>query len=437
MSRVRDLWFTSTAPKRKTARHPDNGGNKNAKRWLACWADPDGSAKTKAFATQAAANKFGKKMEADVDRGEYIDPRAGREKFGDLALKHLRLRDVGGTSRARYDSIYRNHVEPVFGHRAVKGIKPSEIVDWLRGDLASYSASVRSAAYFIAVGTFELAVADSMRRDNPARSPIVPVPAPDEGKPREPWDTPTVWRVIDELPEEYRAIAVCEAGMGLRQGCAFALAEDDFDFDTGKAVIRRQIVRLGGKFYFKLPKGDKERTVPVSRGVSAYVQAHMAKFPPRPYTLPWMDEHGKACEPVTARILFRWHGDHPSTRGGHIPAVSYNRSVWLPALSRAGIIPPPEKNKRGSLVCKSPDRKNGQHMLRHVFETTLDDGGVSLAGQMEFMGHSRRGQVITTAIYAHVTERTFERAREAVDATLFRLRPVASDGTVTELKAAR
>ena len=70
------------------------------------------------------------------------------------------------------------------------------------------------------------------------------------------------------------------------------------------------------------------------------------------------------------------------------------------------------------------------------FETLLDDGGVSMAGQMEFMGHSRKGQVITTAVYGHVTDKTFQTARRAVDKAMFRPRSAAG-GTVTELRAAR
>ena len=43
MARVRDLWHDKK--RRKTARHPDRGGNKDAKRWLAIWLDPDGKEK--------------------------------------------------------------------------------------------------------------------------------------------------------------------------------------------------------------------------------------------------------------------------------------------------------------------------------------------------------------------------------------------------------
>lgn len=445
MARVKDLWFATVktrnadgktvSEKRKTARHPDRGGNKKAKRWLACWNDPDGKEVTKACATQEGAKQYAKKQEADADRGEYIAPKAGREKFGALAQKTLRLRKIGASSRRRYESAYTNHIEPVFADRSVKSIKPSELLEWLL-DLGSHHGhSTQEICYLIVCATFDLAVADSLRHDNPARSPIIPKPRA-ETKPRDSWSAARIWLITDAQPEPYRTVPVCAAGLGLRQAEAFALAEEDFDFEAGKAIIRRQVVRLGGLWVFKMPKGGKERTVPVSRGVSVTVQAQIEAYPPQPYTLPWMGEDGELHGEHTCKILFRWHGDDPRSHGKHIPASSYDQSVWKPALHAAGIIGPAVRDKSGVLRYPA-DRQHGMHNERHYFSTTLLDAGVSLAGVMEFMGHSRKGVPVTLGVYGHVTEETFEQARQAIDRNLFKLRPVSLSGTMTELRSAR
>jgi integrase len=429
---VRDLWYDKH--REKTARHPDRGGNKDAKRWLAIWLDPDRQEKTRAFARQSDAFAYGKRMESDAARGEYIDPKAGNGLVGPLARKHLGLQKIGATTRRQYESALANHVDPKFASRTVRSVKPSEIAEWLTGPLSDYSASIQQTAFFLLRGTFDLAVADNLRRDNPARSPIIEPPAKADRKPRILWDADTAWRVIAEHPEPYRAIPVCEAGLGMRQGCAFALAGEDIDFDAMTVDIRRQVVRVRGEYYFSLPKYGKTRTVPMSRGVAAFLKGHMDKYPPRPYSLPWMGEHGKTGPARTCRLLFRWHGDDRRTRGRHIVTANYDKGVWYPALSRAGVGPPPaDKGRRYN----SPGRANGSHILRHLFETMLDEGGVSLAGQMEFMGHSRKGQPITIGVYSHVTAETLERARQAIDAALFKLRPVESNGTLTELRSAR
>ena len=457
MARVRDLWFSevpardadgnplkgddgrAVMEKRKSARHPDRDGNRNAKRWLAVWLDPDGREKTKAFATTAPALAYARKMEADAERGEYVDPKAGRALFGDVALRYIRLRKIGGGSRQRYESVYRNHVRPVFGARPVAAVRASEIAEWLQGPAAELSSGVQATAFLTIAGAFDLAVADKMRRDNPARSGILEAPRYERGE-REVWTAGTVWAVRDELPEPCRPLLDCLAGLGLRRGCAFALAEDDFDFDAGKVRVRRQVIRVGREIVFKLPKGGRERVVPLPLGVAASVRAHMERHPPAAVTLPWMKEKpGGFAGPVTARLVFTWDerpGRHVA--GRCLQNGDFYRDVWRPALSAAGILPPPEVGERGRLTYRVGDEtRNGMHAPRHVYQSMLDDGGVSLAGRVEFMGHSRKSQGITVGVYGHVTEETFERARNAVDQRLFKLRPVPASGTVTEFRRAQ
>ena len=428
--RVRDLWHDRQ--RRKTARHPDRGGNKDAKRWLAVWLDPDGNEKSRAFRLEDAAKKYGAKMEADAERGEYVDPKAGRETFGVLAVKHMGLRKVGGGSRRTYESVYRNHVKPVFGDRSVKSVRPSEIAEWMRGPLSSMSESVQSTAYQIVLGTFRLAVADKLRRDNPAASDIIERASPRPAE-RKAWDTAVMWRVVNAHPAQYRAVILAEAGLGLRQGEALGLGEEDIDFGAGLVTVRRQLSRQGKAWVFKLPKGGKERTVPMSRGMASVLAAHVKEHPPQRYTLPWMTERndgGKISGEHSCRLLFRRPG------GGHVLATSYDRAVWKPALHAAGLIADPVRDKAGAHWPAA--RGDGQHAARHYFSVMLQDGGVSLAGVMEFMGHSRKGQVVTIAVYGHVTPETLEQARVVIDRDLFRLRAVKNslDGTVAELRKA-
>ena len=162
--------------------------------------------------------------------------------------------------------------------------------------------------------------------------------------------------------------------------------------------------------------------MPLPRGLAAVVRAHIEAHPPRPYELPWLAESGElASEPHVCRLLFRWASADRRTHDKHIKSARYDQSLWTPALEAAGIAP----------------AGNGTHALRHFYSTTLQDGGVPTIGVIEFMGHSRKGLPVTLAVYGHVTEETSQLARDAIDRTLFRLRPVDSGGTVTELRAAR
>jgi integrase len=448
MARVKDLWFSEVKDpkdpekkiKKKTKRHPDNGGSKDAKRWLAVWIDPDGDEKTKAFRIKDAASRYARDQEVDVARDEYIDPNAGKELLGLLGKRWLRLRNVGAASDVRYEGVFRLHVEPTFGHRQVRSVKPSEVLEWLLALTKTHGYATQDKAYMVLSGIFDLAVADGMRKDNPAKSPIIPKPKEDPAE-REPWTVERVWSVTDAHPEPYRLIPIVKAACGLRIGEALGLAKEDFDFENGKLNIRRQVARVNGVLCFKLPKGGKERTTPLSPGVARAVKAYSEAYPPSPYTLPWMQEKGAglAEDPHTCTLLFRWHGDDKRTHGKHIRAHTYDQRVWKPALFAAGVIDEPTADERGRKEYHS-DRDDTTHALRHYFVTTLLDAGVSLAGVMEFAGHSKKGAPVTLGVYAHVTDETFEAARNAIDRSLFRLRAVQdrpANGTAAERVASR
>jgi integrase len=382
-------------------------------------------------------------MESDLERGEYIDPDSGKVMFGAIAAKWLDLRQVGASSRRRYESVYRLHVAPAFADRRVKSILPSEVRAWLNQLSETYSTSTQGTAYMILAGALDLAVADGLRRDNPAKSHIVRAPVPDTDE-RILWDTSRVLSVIDAHALAYRVVPVLAAGCGLRGGEAFAVAIEDFDLAAGKVTIRRQVTRVGGTFVFKAPKGGRERTAPLPGGVAAYVAAYLEAFPAARYELPWMTETGKLGEPRSCGLLVRWAGDDPRTHGKHVVASSFDQFVWKPVLASLGIIPPAAKDKRGIWRHQGGTRRDGLHMLRHWYASCLLDAGVSLSGVMEFLGHSRKGKPVTLGTYGHVTDETFAAARAAVDRGLFQLHSVdaepvkiAAGGTVTELRSGR
>lgn len=416
--RVRDLWHTAGTPKRKTSRHPDMGGNPKSARWLAVWQDPGGRERTKAFQVKAVAAEHAAKMASDVARGDYMDPALGRALVDVLAKKYLSLLETGAATRTRYEQVYRLHIKPVFGKRPAGGVQPSEIAAWSRS-LADHPAT-RQMALMILGAVFELAVADGVRRDNPVRSPVVIRPRQVRAE-REPWTADMVHAVAAHCATTNRgflSLPLVAAGLGLRAGEVYGLAATDIDTEQGIVTVRRQVALVGKRWVFKLPKSGKVREVPLSRGVAALLsERNTADF----FSLPWAREDGTVGRPVKVELLFRWRD------GGHIRSRSWDLAVWKPALAAAGIIKGDTRRTRGA------SRENGMHALRHFYSTTLLDAGVSLAGVMEFMGHSRKNVPLPIGVYGHVTEATLEAARQAVDQALFRPRLATSDGTVTEL----
>jgi len=409
MGFTKDLWTRAVPQPDGKVRRERNDRWGKGRRWLAVWHDEDGAERSRAFAIQVAADKYWQGMETDRERGEYLDPKAGNAKVTDLGRKYLRLAEVTAGSARRYESVWRVHIEPAFGKRPAGAVSASECASWSKS-LAG-KPETRRLACIILTGIFDLAVADKIRKDNPMRSRVV-------GKPRaavlqrEPWAADRI-RLVARACGKHEDLVLTAAGLGLREGEAFGLGLEDFDTDEGVVHIRRQLVRHDGGFAFKAPKGGKERTVPLPLGVAAALPRHEDA---ETFRLPWLLENGElSTRPRPAALLF-------TIGGAPVKAQGWNRHHWHPALREAGVM---------------VSRANGMHALRHWYSTTLQDSGVSLAGVTDFLGHSRKSVPLAAGVYGHVTEATFEAARQAVDSTLFKLRPVTSDGAVTELRVAR
>lgn len=424
MAYVKDQW---TRPVKEldgsTARVRNERWGKG-KRWLAGWVDPEGRERTKAFSTKGPAERHAKAMETDRERGEYIDPEAGKVRFGVVAERWLASRVVDPATAIRYESSLRLHVDPVFGRRQLRTIKPSEVAAWIADLDARFGPSTARTAFLVLHGTLEIAVDDEAIKRNPAKGRAVKVPAEKSGR-TVAWSDDVVFRIVEGHPPEYRPIASTGAACGLRQGELFGLAEEDIDFDEMVIHVRRQVKKLGREFVFALPKNDSERTVPMSEGPALILKDHIEAHEPRPYTLPWERSDG---EPRTVNLMFRWTDDK------HIRARTYDELVWKPALFYAGVISEPTKDRRGRSQYVS-SRENGMHALRHYYASITLADGVIIKELAEYLGHGDPG--FTLRLYTHMLPSSHERARKAVDSRLSRLFSLKSHVAVTEQAAVR
>lgn len=112
----------------------------------------------------------------------------------------------------------------------------------------------------------------------------------------------------------------------------------------------------------------------------------------------------------------------------HIRSRSFEETIWKTALAPADVLPPPVKDKRGRKRVVT-DRKAGLHALRHYCASVMLADGVNIKELAEYLGHHDPG--FTLRIYAHLLPDSRERARQAVDARMFRPRLVASAGSET------
>ncbi len=95
--------------------------NKN-KPWSVQWYDGGGKRREAAFRTNREAKDFKIKLEHDQREGTFVDPRLGREPFGDAARRWLSGLAVAPETRRAYQSVLSNHVLPTLGDRTLRQV---------------------------------------------------------------------------------------------------------------------------------------------------------------------------------------------------------------------------------------------------------------------------------------------------------------------------
>jgi integrase len=215
---------------------------------------------------------------------------------------------------------------------------------------------------------------------------------------------------VEAHPEQYRLIPIIGAGAGLRQGEIFGLSPDDVDFENQVIWVRRQVKKLGREFVFSAPKNDKVRMVPMSDAIAEFAREHIEQQGETEVALPWETLTG---EQRTVRLMFVW------SDGKQIRVRNYDETIWKPALCAAGVIPPPTSDSRGRRHYKT-HRKTGLHALRHHYASVTLNDGVNIKELAEYLGHHDAG--FTLRLYTHLLPSSHDRARQAVDRRMRRLR---------------
>lgn len=412
---VDDLWHLSRAPvgARPCGEHGKlvpSGRHGRGMRWRVRYVDPDGNPQTQAFDKKAEADQFNTKVQAEVQRGEYIDPDAGKIKLREYAELWLERQSFDPSTREAVESRFRANVYPSIGHHELRAVakEPSIITGWIRGrERAGLAAGTIRTIYVNLSAMLTAAMDDGRIARNPCKAPSVKKPPPTKRKVVA-WAPERVAAVREGLPPRYAATTDVGAGGGLRQGETFGLAVDDIDWLRHNIHVCRQVKQIHGRLVFAPPKFGKERDVPLSDELALRLAAHLQQWPALAVTLPWLEPDGP---PVTARLIFT---------GRERKAVNrnyYNAALWKPALVGAGVIPDREPGER-----YDSSRDQGFHQLRHYFASAFLANGGDIRELAEILGHEDPG--FTLRVYTHLMPGNRERARAAAGSALAGPAPV-------------
>ncbi|MEV5266492.1 tyrosine-type recombinase/integrase [Streptomyces werraensis] len=401
---IQDRWYkTETAPNGRTIRaKTDRYGT--GLRYRARYVAPDGTERSKSFPDKQKrlAEAWLAQIAADMTRGQYVDPSAGKVTFREFATQWLASQTTDPSTIVNMELRFRLHAFPYIGSRSLSAFQPAHIREWARALADSgMAASYQRTVFANVSAVFRAAVDDGILARNPCRAGSVRAPRLDRRKIK-PWTRDRVTAVRDALPKQYAPVVDVGAGCGLRQGEIFGLAVDEVDFVEGVVHVVRQVKLIGPRMVFAPPKGGKLRDVPLPDVVADTLAAHITRQPPIDVTLPWKTPDGPSA---TAKLLFYSRERKALNRN------YFNMYLWKPALIAAGVIPERAPGERFTA-----SREHGMHALRHYYASVLLDSGENIKALAEYLGHSDPGFTLRT--YTHLLPNSQDRARRAIDAAL-------------------
>jgi integrase len=140
-------------------------------RWQARYRDPEGRLRSQTFDRKADAEGFLTRTDADIQRGEWIDPALRRVRFEEWAelwwVTTVRLRPT--TSRGYWQTLH-NYVLPYFGHRHLAAIDYMDVERFIAAEFEQGELGPKKIRDCVSVVSLVMkaAVRSGARRDNPA-----------------------------------------------------------------------------------------------------------------------------------------------------------------------------------------------------------------------------------------------------------------------------
>ena len=325
-------------------------------------------------------------MEADIARGEWLDPHPGKETFADWAQRWLPT--IAGRkpkTRESYESILRCHLMPRFADTPVSRIDHPAVLA-LIADLTSRGAgagtvkNVRDVLRLI----LELARRSGAIRTNPVEGAKVPKKPPASMVFLTADQVMTLAEEITHPPirrggGEHRRRSFPERGLlvrfaaftGLRAGEIVALRTEAVDLLHRRVQVLASATEAYGKLQFGPSKTYQRRSVPLPQSLVDELTSHLAGKDPSDFVF-------------------------TSSRGGPLRQSNFYARSFKPAVLRAGL---PEETRF--------------HDLRHTYAALLIAEGAHPRAIMERLGHS--SIQVTLGTYGHLFPSLEASLTEALD----------------------
>ena len=260
-------------------------------RWDVRYRDEARRQRKRTFDRKVDAQRFASSVETDLVRGEWIDPKRGRELFGEWADKWLEtIVDRKPKTRESYESIVHKHLRPRFGEMPIAAIDYPMVLAFVaelreEGVAAKTVRNIRDVMRMI----FRLAVRSGALKVNPVVDITVARTHRAEMVFLEPDQVMDLASEVAEPPrryrrEERRVVGYPEYGLfvrfaafnGLRAGELVGLRVKDLELLQRRVQVFQSASEAYGQLQIVPTKTYERRSVPIPRSLIDDLAQHVA-----------------------------------------------------------------------------------------------------------------------------------------------------------------
>jgi integrase len=270
-------------------------------KWQARYTTPDGRERTRRFDRKIDAERWLDTNCADIARGSWVDPSAGRVTLGAYANEWLEARtDLRSTTMAKYRGLLNRHIIPAFGPTPIGRLGPSDVRSW-HSALHRKHPSTAAGAYRLLATICRTAVDDDLISRSPCR---VKGAATEQAHERPTATVLELQAVVNAVPLKYQPAVLLAAWCQLRRSEVLGLQRGDVDMATGILSVERTWVQPeGGGHEVGLPKTEAgRRRVAIPHQLLPILEVHLRTLGPQKdaWLFPGNDGH-----PISTRTLDR------------------------------------------------------------------------------------------------------------------------------------
>lgn len=342
--------------------------------WEARYRDPLGKERGRSFSTKREAELFLARQSADIQRGDYLDPRLARTTFGEWAEEWLATTvHLKPKTQVSYESILRSRVLPVFGNARIAAIEQVDVRRFVAQlDKAGDQPGTIRNTFNVLRLVMGTAVGSGAIRANPCSGVRMPKSSRDEMLFLTPEEVVTL---AEAITEEFRTLVLFAAYTGLRAGEIGALRAGRLDLLRRSVDVRESLADVKGKLVFGPTKTYANRTVRLPGFLAEELATHLAG---RQHHSDHLVFTGPTGAPLRHNLFYMRH--------------------FKPAVVRAGL-------PQGLRF----------HDLRHTCAALLVAQGAHPKAIMERLGHS--SIQVTLDRYGHLLPSLDERLTDGLEAT--------------------